>query len=294
MPLQIQDLIVPEYTAVLTVPATAETITEAALSDMAVGLGNRIAYLLETFPEFSQFPEKSSQITDDFIHADCDDFTDVAQVWHGDTPWKLSVSGDITIENIGTVGGAAPGVINLASKNGTGGVAIFSKFASNATQGMSGSSFLRAVCRCRAMGSATNRKFEFGMQTTSGGIGIDAANSAALSFLHDPAVSLNWQVKTSAAAPASATYEDTGVLADDNDFDKLEIRTIFDPTFSGWEFLINDVVVVTRLTSDGLFQPHSINDKMQFRFAVDLPDLTVADEEYQVDLVSLKMRASDR
>lgn len=292
---QIQGDVLPVYEPVITIAEDGEVLTQAQIKDTALALANRIEFVKQSIPQFTDFPEKLVIVTDDFLHVQTGSKTSAdTGIFHGDTPWFMTVTGDIRLQNEGSIGSDNPGVLVVDSTAGSGGTVNFSKFASSAIKGCAGSSFYRAVCKVRPLDpDAAAQKFEFGFQTTGGGVGIDTSNVGALSFLHDFTISNNWLVKTSAAAVSSRTVVDTGVPVTTS-MKKLEIRTLFTPTFVGWDFLIDDVQVVQRLVGDGSFQPHSVNDKMQFRMAFQVPDLTVANEAYQVDFISIKMRADNR
>lgn len=110
MPTQIQGLVAPVYEPVVTVPSTSEVITEAALTDTALALANRIEYVRQLLEIEQVDPQTTIFLRDDFFGA----VFDAANTrLDGDLLWRTT-STDSGATIIG-IGGSAknPGQVRI-------------------------------------------------------------------------------------------------------------------------------------------------------------------------------------
>lgn len=90
MPTNVASLITPTYDAVINVAADTEVLTEAALTDTAVALGDRIAFVRESVADIALAPEGVLTFRDDFFGGYKDS---VNSKYFSAVPWKLRMSG---------------------------------------------------------------------------------------------------------------------------------------------------------------------------------------------------------
>jgi hypothetical protein len=305
MPLQVQSQIINEYTPVITVPATAEVITEAALADTAIALGNRIEFVRR----LQTTNEKFGFFREDFLNVQAINpavaplGSNNAQ-WFGDTPWVASeiVSPFDVIRIVQSADNIAdaqyhnnPGRMRVDSITGPAGV-NFSKFSGAAGVGIPAKYVKEMTCIIKPFSVLSGMRCEFGLKSTSAGVAINQANSAALSFLFDPALSGNWQAKSSKTAAASSHIEDTGVApSTGGSMQKLILRRtqidIDDPDAYKWQWIQgladgSEIILVEKVNGVSDYFLPDIDQVCVMRLALEVPDLTVANEYWEVDWIS--------
>lgn len=244
-------------------------------------------------------PEQRCFVQDDFLNVDEEAIVfGTPRTWHGDTPWRVTqlFANPITLEQSG---GSTNnhGKLRISATGGASGV-NFSKFAGATSDGVSGSRILHAKCIMRAFEIDTGVKFEFGFQSSASGMGVNVANVAGASLLFLPATSANWLARTSLNAGSSTHLSDTGVPVTEGPgagIQKLEIvREQIHGSVVEFRFYINDILVVTKNSGAGTFFLPGTNEKMQARFAAEVPDLTADLEYFEVDYVSFELNSSGR
>jgi hypothetical protein len=96
MPHQVQSLITPDYVPIVTVPATAEVITQAALQDTAVALGSRTEYVKQ-FTDGADKPELFHVVREEFDGAVWDSGQSIL---HASFPWRTSHTGSPVVTHL--------------------------------------------------------------------------------------------------------------------------------------------------------------------------------------------------
>lgn len=110
MPIDAATLITGDnYDPVVNVPATGETITQAALVNEAVALGNRIEYIRRRTLDVAPFPERVYRREEDFSNVVIDSTN---QILYADKIWPYTITGPASIS---FSSGAAknPGTLDL-------------------------------------------------------------------------------------------------------------------------------------------------------------------------------------
>lgn len=95
MPHQVQSLITPDYVPIVTVPATAEVITQAALQDTAVALGSRTEYVKQ-FTDGADRPEAFHTVKEEFDGAIWDSSQSIL---YASFPWRTAHTGSPAINH---------------------------------------------------------------------------------------------------------------------------------------------------------------------------------------------------
>lgn len=110
MPTDVASLITGDnYDAVINVPSTGETITEASEIDTSVALGNRIEYIYRRTPDLALKPEQVWTFREDFTFGDVD-FVNL--VLHADKHWQWAATGPGSVSfSVGS--GKNPGNLDL-------------------------------------------------------------------------------------------------------------------------------------------------------------------------------------
>lgn len=121
MPTDVSGLITPSYDAVINVAADTEILTEAALTDTAVALGNRISFVRESVPELAQKPDGICTFRDDFLSCK---FNSSESRFYSGVPWIVNstLSPPILSGDVGQ--GKNPGTLFFFQTGGTAGETI--------------------------------------------------------------------------------------------------------------------------------------------------------------------------
>lgn len=284
--------VTPVYTPTLPVTNDTSILTQADLTATVLSLANRIEFVKQLV---SVAATNFCGFKDDFLHVDGDAVTfGSPRQWFGDTPWYVvqGAAGTLALDQADAGNVVNHGTVTIMSTSGT----LSASFFKDEAVGGFGARFnklLSAVCLCALQYLPAPMKFEFGVRAGASP-GIDQANAASISFLYNPALSPNWQAKTSLNAAASAHYTDTGVAPIAGVMQKLEIiRTAPSPALT-FEWRINGTTVATK-TSNGVLTPFvPASDVGHMSFAGQVPVVTVADETIDVDYISFELDSSGR
>lgn len=117
MPTDVSGLITPSYDAVINVASDTEVLTQAALTDTAVALGDRIAFVRESVTDIAIRPEGVMSFRDDFLGGQLDT---VNNKFYSEVPWKLHLTGGTAIPFAQGVGANKnPGLLAGVCTGGT-------------------------------------------------------------------------------------------------------------------------------------------------------------------------------
>src|SRR5512146_1472402 len=117
MPTNVAGLITPTYDAVINVASDTEVLTQAALTDTAVALGNRISFVREGVIDLAVRPEGVMSFRDDFVGGYLDT---VNNKFFSEVPWKLHLTGGTAVPFTQGVGANKnPGLLAGVCTGGT-------------------------------------------------------------------------------------------------------------------------------------------------------------------------------
>lgn len=248
MPTQVQGLISPVYEPIISVSSDGEILTQAALTNLAVALGNRIQFIADQIGIVSATPEKFSVMQEDFrgfaigLVSPALSFGNPGHIIGDSGAWAATIIGTSNEPDIEPGAGTPTsnhGEMKITGRTATNGLSLVKggnrfiaasspQIQNGIPQGFNFSRILKLKCDMVFNTAITApHKFEFGLFSAQ--TAINGAASYAVSILYDPGISANWQFKTS--VPAGSTLTDSGVPPNVGNYQSLNIAA--DPTLTG-------------------------------------------------------------
>jgi hypothetical protein len=193
MPTQVQGLITPTYDAVIEVLSNGEVCTEAALTNTAVALGNRIEFVRRLSANASADPETSFYVREDWSSAV---YVPGSNLVHGDVTWSSAIGTGTPTGTYGDGSAKNPGNFIIGLPAGATADQLSVALGSMTSDSMTFASFQRIVHVFKVVDNAGNpsTQFQFGLSQNAANLAVGAGGTDSLRIRYSKADSANWLV----------------------------------------------------------------------------------------------------
>lgn len=232
MPTNVANLITAEYTAVVNIPASAEVLTEEALSNLAVALGNRVEFIRQNTPNLRTALQKILSVEEEFHSVS---YNSSQNILLADTTWQTAKSGGPVVAFRDSDGTDRIGGVRATMGTAGASFALF-KGGGPTSQVYRTEQFDRFSCIYHSPTTVSDKQVRIGLSQDANGL---SGGTHGLAFVQETGEA-NWQVYSKTSGGEDQADSGVAVAADSDVLFEL-IRA----SSGTWTVAVNESEITT-------------------------------------------------